>query len=247
MIVFPAIDLRNGQCVRLTRGDFASARIYERDPVLQAQRFAAAGADWLHIVDLDGAQDEQSRQLDVIQEIAKRALLRLQVGGGIREASAVEQLLDCGIERVVIGSLAAREPERVKDWLRHFGPARIVLAFDVGLNDAGEPLVFTSGWQRESGQTLWDLLPLYADQGLQTILCTDIGRDGTLSGPNRALYQAIRRRWPSLDVLASGGIRDSDDLDDLASLGLAGAIVGKALYEGRIELTEATWRVKHAR
>jgi phosphoribosylformimino-5-aminoimidazole carboxamide ribotide isomerase len=246
MIIFPAIDLRNGQCVRLTQGDFTTAKIYQADPVLQAQRFAAAGAEWLHIVDLDGAQHGRSRQLDVMDEIARRVPLRLQAGGGIRESSTAQALFDCGIERIVIGSVAAREPERVKDWLRHFGPSRIVLAFDVRLNDAGEPEVLAQGWQQGSGKTLWELLSIYVDDGLQTILCTDIARDGMLSGPNLALYQSIRRRHPALDVLASGGVRDLDDLTELSRLDVTGAIVGKALYEGRIGLADAIARVKHA-
>jgi phosphoribosylformimino-5-aminoimidazole carboxamide ribotide isomerase len=243
MIIFPAIDLRNGQCVRLTQGDFATTKIYESNPVLQAQRFAAAGAEWLHIVDLDGAQQGGSRQLEIIREIARRVPLRLQVGGGIREASTVQALLDCGIERVVTGSVAAREPARIKDWLRLFGPSRIVLAFDVRLNDLGETEVLAQGWQQGSGRTLWELLAMYEDDGLQTILCTDIARDGMLGGPNLVLYQAIRRRHPALDVLASGGV---GNLEDLARLNVTGAIVGKALYEGRIGLADAIARVKHA-
>jgi len=246
MKIIPAIDLRNGQCVRLTQGDFAQTKIYEDDPVLQARRFAETGAEWLHIVDLDGAREGNSRQFNLIERIARSTPLKLQVGGGIREETVVETYLNNGIERVVIGSLAAREPSRVRTWLGRFGAGRIVAAFDVRLDYLGEPRVLVEGWQQESRSSLWELLDAYEDDSLGTILCTDVARDGMFAGPSLALYQAIQTRRPELDLLASGGVRDIEDLQALAELGVSGSIVGKALYEGRVDLGAAIRRVKHA-
>ena len=246
MELFPAIDLQNGKCVRLTQGDFNAATLYADDPILQAQEFAYAGANWLHVVDLDGARDGQSRQLDLIAGIAKKVPLKLQVGGGIREQSNIDQLLAADIERVVIGSLAVKNQPLVKEWLRHFGPERIVLACDVRINDKNIPEVLTHGWQNDSRLSLWDFLEGYADSGITTILCTDVGRDGMLSGPNETLYGEIQKRWPVLDILASGGVSDLNDLLNLAKLNLAGAVVGKAIYEGRIDVADAIERLKHA-
>jgi len=246
MDIFPAIDLQDGQCVRLTRGDFSAAKVYESDPFAQAQRFAAAGAEWLHVVDLDGARQGGSRQFDLIAGIARRVSLRIQVGGGIRDAETIEKLLDCGVARVIVGSLAAKNPQLVGDWLARLGSGRMVAAFDVQCDAAGEPVVLTGGWQERSGLSLWQLLEQYAGSGLETILCTDVDRDGMLSGSNTRLYGDLRDRWPSLRVLASGGVRDMAELLALRDAGLAGAIVGKAIYEGRIDLAAAIAQVKHA-
>lgn len=247
MEIFPAIDLQGGQCVRLTRGDFGTARLYESDPIAQARRFAAAGTEWLHVVDLDGARDGKSRQGDIISRIANETSLRLQVGGGIRDADAIEILVDCGVERAIVGSLAAENPELVASWLGHFGPERVVLAFDVRLNAFGEPEVLTQGWKNKTGRSLWRLLEAYAGSDLKTIMCTDVDRDGMLTGSNTALYAALRDRWPSLNVLASGGVRDMTDLLELKHSGVAGAIIGKAIYEGRVNLADAISQVKYAR
>ena len=239
MELFPAIDLQNGQCVRLAQGDFNAATVYDADPVRMARKFAEAGAKWLHVVDLDGAREGQSRQLDLIAQIAEKAPLKLQVGGGIREMATIEQLIAVGAERIVIGSLAVKNRPLVEDWIKHFGPDRIVLAFDVKLDAKGEPEVLTHGWQSGSMLSLWELLEAYSDSGLQTVLCTDVSRDGMLTGSNAALYATLQHRYPSLEVLASGGVSGLDDLLALAKQGLAGAIVGKAIYEGRIDLAAA--------
>jgi len=239
MELYPAIDLQNGQCVRLAQGDFDAATVYDADPMRMAQTFCDAGARWLHVVDLDGARDGQSRQLDLIHRIVAKVPMKLQVGGGIRESATIEQLLSAGAERIVIGSLAVKSRPLVQEWLRYFGPDRIVLAFDVRLDDAGDPEVLTHGWQTGSKQSLWDLVDSYADDGLQTVLCTDVSRDGMLTGPNNELYRTIQKRYPKLDLLASGGVSGLEDLLALAQQGLAGAVIGKAIYEGRIDLADA--------
>jgi phosphoribosylformimino-5-aminoimidazole carboxamide ribotide isomerase len=246
MDIFPAIDLQNGQCVRLTQGDFDTAKIYDANPVAQARKFMEEGAEWLHVVDLDGARCGESRQFDLVAKITEEVPLKLQIGGGIRAVATIEKLLECGVERVIIGSLAVKNPPLVQDWLKRFGPARIVLAFDIRFDDKTEPRVLTDGWQSESGQILWDVLDGYADSGLKTILCTDIRRDGMLAGVNVALYDQLARRWPRLSILASGGVRDMADMFELKKGGLAGVIVGKALYEGRINLAAALKEVKDA-
>jgi phosphoribosylformimino-5-aminoimidazole carboxamide ribotide isomerase len=245
MHIFPAIDLKNGQCVRLTQGDFGTAKIYESNPLLQAQKFADAGASFLHVVDLDGAQAGEMQQIDLITNLAQQTALNIEVGGGIRDAETIQKLLDSGIKRVVIGSLAIKNKKLVQEWLKTFGPQTIVLAFDVKFVD-DQPEVLTQGWQNESQQLLWDVLDAYDESGLSHILCTDISRDGMLTGANAALYRAILKHAPKLNVLASGGVNGLDDLLTLAKVPVAGAIVGKAIYEGRIDLKDAIKQVTNA-
>lgn len=245
MNIFPAIDLKNGQCVRLTQGDFDSAKIYESDPFRQAQKFAASGAQWLHIVDLDGARVGEMQQFDLITALAKQTPLKIQVGGGIRTADMIHKLLDAGVQRVVIGSLAVKECGQVWQWLRQFGPESITLAFDIKFTD-DQPEILTHGWQSGSQQLLWDVLDAYEGSGLQHILCTDISRDGMLAGVNHALYTAIQERAPALHILASGGVHTLEDLLELAKQKISGVIVGKALYEGRIDLMTAIEQVRDA-
>jgi len=246
MIIYPAIDLKNGQCVRLKQGDFDAVTIYESDPLRQAQKFVDAGAEWLHMVDLDGAKAGEMQQFGVIERVAKSTTLKIQTGGGIRSEKTVQKLLDVGASRVVVGSLAVKNRAMVQGWLRAFGGDKIVIAFDIRFQD-GEPEILTHGWQSGSQQTLWDVLEAYADSGLKYVLCTDVSRDGMLEGANNALYQTMRDKWPAMQVLASGGVSGLPDLLDLAKLGAAGAIVGKAIYEGRVDLADAIKQVRHAR
>lgn len=245
MRLFPAIDLKNRQCVRLTQGDFDKVKVYEADPLRQAEKFAAAGATGLHVVDLDGAQTGESQQLDIIMRLAKETKLNIQTGGGIRNASTIETLLASGIQRVVLGSVAVKNKPLVQEWIKEFGADRIVLAFDVKFSGE-KPEVLTHGWQSGSAESLWDVLQSYQESALRHILCTDVSRDGMLTGPNVELYKSIREHAPQLDVLASGGIAETNDLLALAKANVAGAIIGKAIYEGRIDLAEALAQVKHA-
>lgn len=246
MEIFPAIDLKNGKCVRLTQGDFATATIYEADPLKQAKAFEAAGATWLHMVDLDGAKAGTMKQFDIIANVASKTKLKIQVGGGIRDGEIVHKLLQVGVERVVIGSLAVKNPPLVQSWLKQLGADKIVLAFDVRLNEDNQPEILIHGWKSGSKQLLWDVLERYSDSGLKTILCTDIGRDGMLAGTNNALYQDIQERFPQLEILASGGVSNLADLLELAKLKLTGAITGKAIYEGRLDLADAIKQVRNA-
>jgi len=239
MKVYPAIDLVGGRCVRLEQGRFESAKVYGDDPLAMADRFAAAGATVLHVVDLDGAKDPNARQLTLLERLARHTSLRMQVGGGIRERADVAALLATGVERVVVGSVAAREPDRALALLAEFGPERVVFGLDVRLDATGEPRLATHGWRDTESTTLWSALDRFVPAGLRLLLCTDIGRDGMLNGPSVELYRQTLARYPSLALLASGGIASLDDLTALRGLGAAGAIVGKALYEGRFTLEEA--------
>lgn len=239
MEIFPAIDIMGGACVRLRKGDFADATVYEKDPLIMAQKLRASGARWLHVVDLDGAKAGRMRQRDVLASLARSSGLSVEVGGGIRSTEDVENLLDSGVARVVVGSLALRDPEKVRGWLRSFGASKIVLAMDVREEQDAVFEVLTHGWQQGSAQTLDDALGHYeVCEGL-TVLCTDVSRDGMLTGPNLSLYRHIQANHPAFAILASGGVSGPQDLAALAALNVAGVIVGKAMYEGRVDIAEA--------
>ncbi len=239
MIIYPAIDLRGGRVVRLTEGKFDQEKTYGDDPLAVAKEFKAAGATWLHVVDLDGAKDPTKRQIALVEKIARGSGLRVQTGGGIRDEAQLEALLAAGVERVIVGSLAAREPERVRGWFARFGAQHITLSPDVRIDASGTPRIAAAGWQETTGLALDDFLNGYLSAGLIHILCTDISRDGKLTGPNSALYAQLVKRFPSLQVQASGGVSSLDDLRVLQTTGSAGAIVGRALYEKKFTLQEA--------
>lgn len=239
MIIYPAIDLRGGRVVRLTEGKFDQEKSYGDDPLAVARGFKAAGATWLHVVDLDGAKDPAKRQTALVEKLARDSGLRVQTGGGIRDEAQVATLLQAGVQRVIIGSLAVRSPDLVRGWLTRFGPERIILSPDVRLDAAGIPRIAAAGWQETTGVALDDLLNGYLPAGLVHILCTDISRDGRLTGPNSALYAQLVKRFPDLQIQASGGVSSLDDLRTLQTTGVAGAIVGRALYENKFTLREA--------
>ena len=239
MIIYPAIDLRGGRVVRLTEGRFDQEKSYGDDPLAVAKDFAAAGATWLHVVDLDGAKDPAKRQTALVEQLARGSGLRVQTGGGIRDEVQVAALLASGAQRVIVGSLAAKQPELVRGWLKKFGAEKIILSPDVRLDADGTPRVAAAGWQESTGLALDDFLNGFLAAGLVHILCTDINRDGKLTGPNTALYAQLVRKFPSLQIQASGGVSSLDDLRALQTTGAAGAIVGRALYEKKFTLREA--------
>lgn len=237
MELIPAIDIRGGRCVRLLRGEFDQETRYELDPRELAQSYRAAGARWLHIVDLDGARDGRRANAELIAGIAAASDLRLQLGGGIRDEASLDEALACA-DRVVIGSLAVTEPARVAGWLERHGPERIVLGLDVRLDPEGLARVTTHGWTRDSELSLDQAIRDYRAAGLRHVLCTDIARDGALSGPNVELYRRVQSAWPDIALQASGGVQAAADLDALAAVGVAAAISGKALLENRIRFEE---------
>lgn len=233
MILYPAMDLMDGRPVRLAQGRFEDRTDYASDPAEALAAFAAAGATWAHVVDLDGARAGAPVQHDLLARLAARAPLKLQVAGGIRNRDHVARLLDAGVGRVVVGSLAIKDPETVRGFLAEFGGERVTLALDVHMVDA-VPTVATHGWTADSGVTLWEAAAQFPEA--RHLLVTDISRDGMLSGPNTALLSEAVERLPHLAVQASGGV---SSIGDLTALPTAGAIVGKALWEGRIDLGEA--------
>jgi phosphoribosylformimino-5-aminoimidazole carboxamide ribotide isomerase len=237
MLLMPAIDLRHGRCVRLYQGDFGAETRYEHEPHELLLRYRGLGATWLHIVDLDGAKDGMLANRSVIVALASQRAVRLQVGGGIRTAAAIDDLLRAGVERVVVGSAAVERPAEVADWIARFGAERICLALDVRIDTSG-PLVRTRGWTEGTAITLWGAIERYPKGSIKHVLCTDIERDGAMSGPNVELYEAAMQRFPELAWQASGGVRDAADLKALAACGVAAAVSGKALLEERITAEE---------
>lgn len=235
MIIYPAIDLIAGEVVRLHKGDFAQKTTYGTDPVAVARAYAQAGASWLHLVDLDGAKDPANRQTELISRIIDGSGLKVQTGGGIRSRGDVEALLAAGASRVVIGSLAVRDRDLVAAMIADLGPEAICLAADV-VRQGDEFMIAVSGWQEASTLTLSAFIEGFVSSGLRHVLCTDIDRDGTLNGPNKALYDTVKAAFPDIRLQASGGVKGVEDLD---GLGTDGVIIGRAIYEGRIDLKAA--------
>lgn len=238
MELIPAIDLRGGRVVRLFQGDFDAETRYELTPAELFGRYAAAGAGRVHVVDLDGARDGAPGNRPLVEALAEQGRPRIQSGGGLRSEDALRSLFAAGVERAVVGSLAVTDPARVLGWFAAFGADRIVLALDVRLDAGGVPCVATHGWREQSALPLWRALEPYLRAGLRHVLCTDVGRDGALAGPNLDLYREAVARFPQVAWQASGGIRAATDLHDLAATGVAAAVSGKALIEGRIRPEE---------
>jgi phosphoribosylformimino-5-aminoimidazole carboxamide ribotide isomerase len=234
MLLIPAIDLRHGRCVRLYQGDFGAETRYEHEPHELLLRYRGLGASWLHVVDLDGAKDGVLANRSVIVALASQRAVRLQVGGGVRSAAVIDDLLRNGVERVVVGSAAVERPAEVADWLARFGIERICLAFDVRIDSGGEPRVRTHGWTEGTAVSLWEAISRFPAGTIKHVLCTDIERDGAMTGPNLDLYRTARSRFPRLAWQASGGVRNAADLAALAQLNVAAAVSGKALLEERI-------------
>jgi phosphoribosylformimino-5-aminoimidazole carboxamide ribotide isomerase len=237
MLLIPAIDLRGGRCVRLRGGDFAAMTAYAIEPAALLSRYHALGARWLHVVDLDGAKDGVTLNHSVFEQFL-RPTLSLQVGGGVRSAAVIDRLLSAGVARVVVGSAAVQQPEEVTTWLKSFGAQRVCVAFDVRISPAGEPYVHTHGWTINSAVSLWSAIAVFPQGLLKHVLCTDISCDGTLCGPNLALYRDCVARYPELNWQASGGVRHASDLAALERLGVGAAICGTALLEERIPSRE---------
>ena len=242
MELIPSIDLMGGQVVRLHRGRFDDAVFYSHGALELARSWSQLGARSLHVVDLDGARSGRRENADTIAHVVENTPLAVQVGGGIRDDESLEAVYASGAERAVSGSALAEDPLRAGRWIERYGADRLVAALDVRCGS--EPEVLTRGWVRESGRSLWELLDLLLDQGYRWFLCTDVDRDGMLSGPNTDLYAECVRRAPTASFIASGGVSGADDLEALADTGVAAAVSGKALLEGRISAEEAErcWR-----
>jgi phosphoribosylformimino-5-aminoimidazole carboxamide ribotide isomerase len=246
MLLIPAIDLRDGYCVRLFQGDFAAETRYPVEPHELLVRYRDLGAQWLHVVDLDGAREGTPANRSIILAMASQRAVNLQVGGGMRDSATIDSFLHAGVDRVVIGSAAVARPEQVGMWLRRFGRDAITLAFDVRLDDDGVPRCTTHGWQLQTAISLWQAVDTYRAEGLRHVLCTDVARDGAMSGPNVGLYQDAVRRFPDIEWQASGGIRAAADLHALSATGVSAAVSGRALLEERITIEELTPFLRNA-
>lgn len=238
MILYPAIDLKDGVCVRLMHGRFDQVTRYDEIPAARLAAFAAEGAEWVHVVDLDGAEAGRAMQHNLIGELAASVAVRIQSGGGVRAEADVERLLEAGVSRVVVGSLAVTKSDEVLAWLDRFGSERITLALDVKYED-GVPVPALKGWTQSAGVDLWSVLDRYPSDLLTHVLMTDVGRDGALTGPNLDLLAEALARRPELKLQASGGVAALEDLTAARDLGCDGAIVGRAIYEGRFTVAEA--------
>lgn len=238
-MIIPAIDLINGRVVRLFQGDYAQKTDYSVEPLTQLQHYAADGAQYLHLVDLDGAKDVTQRQLSVIRELAAKLPVPLQVGGGIRSRADVLDLLEAGVARVVIGSLAIVQPEVVEACFAEFGAERMVLALDVNINSLGLAEVATHGWQKGSGRSIESVIEYYLPLGLRHVLCTDIAKDGTMAGANVTFYQYLTQKYPDLHLQASGGVANLLEFPALRAADVKGVILGRALLEGQFTVKEA--------
>ena len=239
MIIYPAIDLLDGQCVRLIKGDFEQKTVYSSNPQSLVQTFETAGAKALHLVDLSGAKNPAERQLPLIRSLVKLTRLKIQCGGGIRSSEDVKTLLDVGVDRVVLGSIAVSKPELLKNIVREFGPDRITLAMDVA-KKGDDYFIAINGWKTITSVRAIDLISDFQRSvSPSRILCTDIGMDGMMQGPNVELYRSFNGLFPRIEFQASGGVSKIEDLRALEKIGTRSAVVGKAIYEGSLSLKEA--------
>lgn len=239
MKLIPAIDLLDGRCVRLLHGDFEQVTHYPLEPAELAQKYADAGAEWLHVVDLAASRDGVDADTSALFALLGQAPQLVQTGGGVRGSVDISARLEAGADRVVIGSLSVTDSAQFIDWLKQFGAARLVAALDVLFDDAGVPWPRIHGWTSRGERNLWQLLDELTSGGLQHLLCTDISRDGALNGPNIDLYSEITRRYPQLELQASGGVSNLDDFEQLKPCGASGVITGKALLDGRFTVEQA--------
>lgn len=233
MYLFPAIDLYEGKAVRLTRGDYAQMTVYSADPPALAEAFAAAGAEHLHLVDLEGAKRGDTPNFDAVRRIVAATKLKAELGGGVRSEDVIERYLDAGVWRVILGTAALCDPAFLERAVRRFG-ARVAVGVDVR-----DGFVATHGWLETSSTQCEDFLARLSELGVSGVICTDISKDGLLAGTNLALYARLTARFPGLSLVASGGVSTLSDVRALAGLGLYGAILGKALYEKKIDLAAA--------
>lgn len=232
MILLPAIDLYEKKVVRLTRGDYAQMTVYNDDPVAQATSFQEAGAQWLHTVDLEGAKDGSTPNYSVIEAICKETSLKVEIGGGIRSLDTIQKYLDAGVERVILGTKAVTDPAFLEESLNKFGSH---IAVGVDIKDGK---IAIKGWLETAQDSVEDFFTKLCRLGVSTVICTDVSKDGMLAGTNVDLYRQLSQQF-SLDLIASGGVSSQEDLARLKELGLYGAILGKALYTGALDLKAA--------
>lgn len=233
MRIIPAIDIIDGKCVRLTQGDYAQKKVYNEDPLEVARGFEKAGLNYLHLVDLDGARAGKVVNWDVIESITSNTNLAVDFGGGIKTEAEVMRLFQAGIRQVNLGSIAVKNADLVEIWINKFGPDKIILSADVK-----DEKIAISGWAENSAINITDFIGDYFKKGITFVTCTDISTDGMLQGPNIGLYSKLLKNFPSINLIASGGVSSMEDINNLKRINVNGVIVGKAIYEGRIDLKE---------
>ncbi len=231
--IIPATDIIGGECVRLTQGDYDRKTTYYKDPLEAAKAFEGIGIKRLHVVDLDGAKSSQPMNLRVLERVATHTSLTIQYGGGIKSAQALRDVFNAGASRAIVGSLAVREPELFSAWLEEFGGERVVLGADLKNGK-----VAIQGWLEESQMGASELFNIFLPHGLRHVICTDISRDGMMCGAATELYKMLSAEFPTLNIIASGGVSKFSDVEELDRAGVESVIVGKALYEGGISLKE---------
>lgn len=231
--IIPAIDLIEGQCVRLTQGDYAQKKVYSSDPLEVAKTFEGAGINRLHLVDLDGAKAKKIVNLHVLEKIAQGTSLHIDFGGGVQSDEMIDLAFSAGASQITAGSIAIRNKDMVIGWFQKYGPEKIIVGAD-----AHHEQIAVSGWQENSNISIFDFLTDYENAGARFIISTDVAKDGLLQGPSFELYEKIQIANPSLNIIASGGVARMEDLKKLKEMNLFGVIVGKAFYEGRITLKE---------
>lgn len=233
MRIIPAIDIIDGKCVRLAQGDFKKVKMYREDPVEVAKEFEDADLEYLHLIDLDGAKKGSVVNWDVIEDIQAKTALKVDFGGGVKTTEEVDRLLDLGVNQINIGSIAVSNPKLFSDWLWKYGPENFILSSDVR-----DENILVNGWTATTTVNLFDLVSQFIKDGLEFVCCTDIETDGMLKGPNFILYRKLKSHFPKLKIIASGGISSISDLEELQYIHVNGAIIGKAIYEGKIKLPE---------
>jgi len=233
MRIIPAIDIIDGKCVRLTQGDYAQKKIYNENPLEVARSFEDAGLKYLHLVDLDGAKSGKVMNWSVIESITSQTNLKVDFGGGIKTEDEINRLFQAGVRQVNLGSIAVRNANMVEGWIMKYGTDKIILSADVK-----DEMISTGGWLEDSTISIVEFIKDYLKKGITFITCTDISTDGMLQGPNVALYSKLLNSFPSIKLIASGGVSRVSDLESLEKIKVDGVIVGKAIYEGKVELNE---------
>ncbi len=231
--LIPAIDIINGQCVRLTKGDYDQKKVYNDDPAAVAKEFEQAGFRRLHIVDLDGAKSKHIVNDDVLRRITSETSLIVDFGGGIKTGEDIEKAFEAGASMVTVGSIAVTQPQLFISWLNQYGADKMILGADVR-----NGMISINGWKEDSTEELLPFLKKYIDAGVKNVLCTEISKDGTLQGPAVTLYKEVMKAYPQLHLIASGGVSRKEDIEELEREGIPAVVFGKAIYEGRIDLKE---------
>ncbi len=231
--IIPAIDIMDGKCVRLSQGDFNNKKMYNENPVEVAKSFEAAGIKYLHVVDLDGAKNGKVINLKVLENISKSTGLQIDFGGGIKTSEEIDSVFNAGAVKINIGSVAVKNAELLEAWIQKYGAAKFILSADVKNYN-----VAIAGWLEQTEINIFDFIRSWITKGIDCVTCTDISRDGLLQGPSFSLYEDLKNSFPGLKIIASGGLSQLEDIEELNKIGVEGVIIGKAIYEGNIQLKE---------